>query len=116
MSAVPEKIASIRLLTGFRNETGIEGDDPLTLGPDRFIDQLPVERNRIKRFGKLTRVGLLRKVAVAAQIAEMDLATDDQNRRNSVKRNFLGGLEILTPLSIFFARSMSAVSPDEGYR
>ena len=81
MSAVPEKIASIRLLTGFRNETGIEGDDPLTFGPDRFVDQLSVEGDRIKRFGKLTRVGLLRKVAVAAQIAEMDLATDDQNRR-----------------------------------
>ena len=76
MGAVPEKVAAIGLLPRFGDEAGIEGDDSLTLGPDRFVNQLPVEGDRVKRFGKLTGIGLLRQGAVAAQIAEVDLAAN----------------------------------------
>ena len=102
MATVPEKVSTIRLLPCFGNKAGIEGDDPLTLGPDRFVDQLPVEGDGVKRFGKLTRVGLLRQGAVAAQIAEVDLAANHQYRGKQNQHKFPLGVGNAEALEYLF--------------
>ena len=81
MAPVPKKVSTIRFLPRFGNKAGVEGDNALTLGPDGVVEQLPVEGDRIKRFRKLTRVGLFREVAIAAQIAEIGLAAHHEKGR-----------------------------------
>ena len=60
MGPVPKKVSTIRLLPRFGNKAWIEGQKALTVGSDRFVEELSVEGDRVKCFGKLTRVGLLR--------------------------------------------------------
>jgi hypothetical protein len=76
---VPEKLTTLGLLTRFGDEAGIEGDDSFTFRPEGLVDQRSVEGDRIKPFGELTRVGLFRKLAVAAQVAESNLSTNRQD-------------------------------------
>ena len=74
MTAIP-KIAQLRrVFTGFGNKTRIEGDQPGRIqGHDR-LDQRPIQADKVKRLIKLTRIRARRVIAVAAQIAEGDLA------------------------------------------
>ena len=116
MATIPEKVSTIGLLPCFGNEAGIERQNPLALQPDHLVDQLPVEADSIKLFGKLTRVGLLRKVAVAAQITEVDLATNGEDgriqRQQEISLRF-GNIETIEYLLCQFH---SAVSLVERYR
>ena len=86
MGPVPEHVAPIGLLTGFGNEAGIEGDDAFTVGPDRGVDQLPVEGDGIKGLGELSRIGLLRQGTVAAQIAKVDFAAERQDGSKQIQK------------------------------
>ena len=77
MRAMPEVSQFRRMLPGFGNKTGIEGQHPRSMGWNGGLDQRPIQADKVEGLIKLTGKGRGGPTAIATEIAKIDLAPQD---------------------------------------
>ena len=74
MRAMPEVSQLRRMLAGFGNNTGIEGQQPRAMDWNGGVDQRPIQADKVEGLIKLTGKGPGGPTAIATEIAKIDLA------------------------------------------